>query len=71
MCYVCTFQLSNPGRVLLLTLQSKNIQKVCNYLCMYGYVCFNSLSIACTVKSVSTVDAAVQANYLAVAEGSF
>ena len=40
----------------------------CMYVCMY--VCFNSLFIACTVKSVSTVDAAVQANYLAVAEGS-
>ena len=47
------------------------IQKVCNYLCMYRYVCLNSLLIACTVKSVSTVDAAVQANYLTVVEGSF
>ena len=38
---------------------------------MYGYVCFNTLFIACTVKSVSTFDAAVQVNYLAVAEGYF
>ena len=37
---------------------------------MCVYVCFNLLFIACTVKSVSTVDAAVQVNYLAIAEGS-